>query len=450
MAPELAIKHSAPVPRYTSYPTAPHFSAAVDNDVYQQWLSALPQNDPISLYVHVPFCDQLCWYCGCSTKATRRYEPIAAYMDALLREIDSVAKRLGQRHSVKHIHWGGGSPNVLEPQDILRLAGAIGDSFTLTEDMEFAVEVDPRRIDTACIDAFSHAGVTRVSLGVQDFDMAVQKAINRIQSFDDTREALDRFRQAGVHSVNIDLVYGLPHQTRDSVARTIDQVLELSPDRIALFGYAHLPERLPHQRLIDTNILPGPVERFAQSNRVANHILDAGYVRVGLDHFAKPSDPLASQPVKRNFQGYTNDDADTLIGFGASAIGRLPQGYVQNAVPTSNYMRAVQEQGVATARGYELSEDDRARALVINGLMCDLEFRVQDLSAFDRKTVDTLSDEATLLIEADTDGLIEKTAAGFRVTEKGRPFVRSICSCFDAYLEHNVVGSAKPRYSVGV
>lgn len=451
MNPELAVKYAAPVPRYTSYPTAPHFSPKVDNTVYQSWLASLPEAYPLSLYVHIPFCDSLCWYCGCSTKAVRRYNPITAYVDTLLLEIAAVADQLSRRRDVKHIHWGGGSPNVLSPSDIRRIAFALKSAFAWTPDAEFAVEIDPRRIEPEKIDAFAEVGVTRVSFGVQDFDLAVQKAINRLQSFEQTKDAIERFRAAGVKSANIDLVYGLPHQTRDSVARTIDQVLDLQPDRIALFGYAHLPSRLAHQRLIDSNILPGPVERFAQSNRVASNLTAAGYVRIGLDHFAKPSDPLAAQPVKRNFQGYTSDDADTLIGFGASAIGHLPQGYVQNAVPTGEYMRQIQNVGLAVAKGLELSHDDRIRAHVINRLMCDLEFSAADLRTHVGEDVGTLPEEAEMLVEADQDGLVEKTADGFRITEKGRPFVRSICACFDAHLEVKPAGVTKqPTFSVGV
>ncbi|MBU2534026.1 MAG: oxygen-independent coproporphyrinogen III oxidase [Alphaproteobacteria bacterium] len=451
MNPELALKYATPVPRYTSYPTAPHFSTDIDHRTYRRWLSEL-NDEPLSLYVHIPFCDTLCWYCGCATKATRRYDPVANYMDALLGEVAEVADSVGKKRRVSHVHWGGGSPNILEPADILRLAHRLQDAFDWAVDAEFAVEIDPRRLDDARVAAFAEAGVTRVSLGVQDFAKDVQEAINRLQSFEQTRDALTRFRSAGVGSVNIDLVYGLPHQTRDSVANTIDQVLELAPDRIALFGYAHLPQRITHQRLIDTATLPGAIERFAQSNRVANHILDAGYVRVGLDHFAKPGDALAKRAVKRNFQGYTSDDADILIGFGASAIGHLPQGYVQNTVPTAEYIRNVRsDRGLAVVRGFALSEEDRARSFVINGLMCDLVFSLRAVRAqYGGALAEQLEEEAEMVIDADVDGLVERTPDGFRITEKGRPFVRSICACFDAYLERSTAAGKSPRYSVGV
>lgn len=445
MSPELAKKYAKPVPRYTSYPTAAHFSAAVDAATYAGWLAGLSEAQPLSLYVHIPFCDSLCWYCGCNTKMVNRYDPVAKYVDTLLLEIDATADPLHGDFSVSHVHLGGGSPSILKPDDIARLADRMRARFTFEQDMEFAVEVDPRYIDEERIAAFAAAGVTRVSFGVQDFNPLVQDAINRQQSFAQTRDTVAAFRQAGVTSVNIDLVYGLPHQTVESVGQTIAQVLELVPDRIALFGYAHLPARLTHQRLIDSDSLPGSGERLAQSDRAAGLIADAGYVRVGLDHFAKPGDQLAAGTVKRNFQGYTKDAAETLLGLGASAIGQLPQGYVQNAVPTGEYTRCIAGGGLATARGVALSDEDRARGFVINRLMCDLGFSTADLRArFDGLAEDLVA-EAQALVATDTDGLLVETPSGFAVTERGRPFVRTICSRFDAYL---AAGAA--QYSTGV
>lgn len=431
----LAKKYAGSVPRYTSYPTAPHFSNRITHDTYGSWLECLSTDDALSLYVHIPFCQSLCWYCGCSTKMVARYEPVAAYVETLLAEIRSVAERLGQRRRVSHIHWGGGSPNILTPRDIARLAMALGSCFDILPDAEHAVEIDPRYLDVVQTQAWIDAGVNRVSLGVQDFNPCVQSAINRQQPFEVTERAIKHFRDAGVKSVNIDLVYGLPKQSRESVEDTIDQVLTLSPDRIALFGYAHLPSRIKHQRLINSDDLPGAVERFAQSNRAAHKIVNAGYRRVGLDHFAKPDDSLALSSSKRNFQGYTSDEASVLIGLGATAIGRLPQGYVQNAVATGEYMRRIAESGLATARGFELSQDDNARAYVINRLMCDLDFSAEAVRSQFEGSADELIETAQTIVEMDADGLVEETEQGFQVTERGRPFVRSICSCFDAYLD---------------
>lgn len=442
---ELVKRYSAPVPRYTSYPTAPHFSPSVGPEQYISWLKALPARANLSLYTHIPFCHSLCWYCGCCTKAVQRYEPVASYMDSLKLEIESVSAYLPHDHEVDHMHWGGGSPNVLSADDIIKLDAVTRAHFQVRPDAEFAVEIDPRNITPEQVAAFALAGVTRVSIGVQDFDPKVQAAINREQTFQTTRQVINTFRQYEVNSVNIDLVYGLPHQTRDSVEETIDRVLSLEPDRIAIFGYAHLPARMVHQRLIDEQALPNNVERFAQSNRLARILRAAGYVRIGLDHFARPGDALATGPVHRNFQGYTSDQSSALIGLGASAIGQLPQGYVQNDPAAAGYARRIGASGLATVRGAALSDEDRMRGLVIERLMCDLSFPIDELKSRFGDAAGPLLDEAKAMVEADQDRLIEPAGEGFRVTDRGRPFVRSIAACFDSYF-----GSSEARHSAGV
>ncbi len=434
MNPEVVRRHAAPVPRYTSYPTAPHFSDRVQAAEYRSWLEALSPEARISLYFHIPYCTQLCWYCGCNTKETHRYEPVAAYMEPLLKEVAHVAALVPRGHRVSHIHWGGGSPNILSAEDIRRLAAATKAAFNYAPGMEFAVEIDPRTLDPEQVTAWAEAGVNRVSLGVQDFEPAVQDAINRQQSYEMTRDAIELFRSKGIPSVNIDLVYGLPHQTRESVARTIQQVLTLKPDRIAIFGYAHLPSRLKHQRLIDDAALPGAVERYGQSRRLARILLAAGYEQIGLDHFSLPSDHLAGDNLKRNFQGYTTDTAEALIGFGASAISQLPQGYAQNAVATGEYDRRVREKGLATARGIALSDDDRVRAYVIERLMCDFSFSAKDLESRFGAAARPVIDEVDSVVEADRDGFVKRNDDGFVITEAGKPFVRTVCACFDTYL----------------
>jgi oxygen-independent coproporphyrinogen III oxidase len=433
---KILLGNSAPVPRYTSYPTAQHFSPRIGSAAYADWLAHLPQHTKLSLYFHIPFCQTLCWYCGCNTKAVRRHEPVTGYLAVLAKEVASVAARVPADHEVAHIHWGGGTPNILSPDDIRQLDTTVRSAFKVAKDVEFGVEIDPRHIEAGQVAAFAAAGVTRVSLGVQDFDPAVQEAISRHQSFEDTKRAADLFRAAGVASVNIDLVYGLPHQTRESVERTIEQVLTLNPDRIAVFGYAHLPARFSHQKMIEDAALPDLVERFGQSQRMARRLAAAGFVRIGLDHYAQPHDPLAAKPLKRNFQGYTTEDAEVLLGFGASAIGQLPQGYVQNAVSTGEYTARINSNGLATVRGLELSPSDRIRAYVIEKLMCDLVFSSSELIYKFGQEALPLSEEADALVDSDREGLVERTADGFRVTERGRPFVRTICACFDAYLNH--------------
>ncbi len=447
MDPALIERFAAPVPRYTSYPTAPHFSTDVGPEQYAAWLERLPSGAALSIYAHIPFCDTLCWYCGCTTKATRRTGPVKAYVESLLAEIALVARHLPRSRTAAHVHWGGGSPSILAPGDIGRLAAAIYEAFHLASGAEFAVEVDPRGLDEERVQAFAAAGVNRASFGVQDFAPAVQKAINREQSFEVTARAIELFRCAGVEGINIDLVYGLPHQSCATLEETLEQVIALAPDRIALFGYAHLPSRLPHQRMIEDAALPGPQERYAQASLAAERLQAAGYRRVGLDHFARPQDALASKPVHRNFQGYTTDSADALIGLGASAIGRLPQGYVQNATVTADYQRRIGDSRLATARGRALTEEDKARGLVIERLMCNLAFPAGELRAQYPAQAEQLLAEAQALVTHDADGLVSADVgdAGFRVTEKGRPFVRSLCAAFDTYL-----GQGAARHASGI
>lgn len=441
----LAERYAAPVPRYTSYPTAPHFNESIGARESAAWISSLEANAALSLYAHIPFCRSLCWYCGCATTVANSPEPVAAYLASLKAEMEHVAALVPAEHHVRHIHWGGGSPNTMSPDEIGDLAGLTRSLFHIDPDAEFAVEIDPRYMDEPRAAAFRRAGVNRVSIGVQDFEAGVQAAINRHQPYELTRDVVESLRNAGIASINVDLVYGLPGQTQASVARTLDLVLSLEPDRLAVFGYAHLPERIRHQRLIDSNALAGPAGRLGQANRIARKLLASGYVRIGLDHFAKPTDHLASGRISRNFQGYTTDTADALIAFGSSAISRFPQGYAQNAARIPDYHARVAKRRLGTARGIAFSDDDRIRSHIIETLMCDLAFSATDLRDLFGDAADPLIEDARHLVEADADGLVEETSDGFRVTERGRPFIRSICACFDAYL-----GTTETRHAVGV
>ncbi len=441
----LAERYAAPVPRYTSYPTAPHFSPAVGPREAAAWIAGLPANAAISLYTHIPFCRALCWYCGCATTVVNSPQPIAAYLESLSDEMAHVAALVPASHRITHLHWGGGSPNALTSDQIVALADQTREMFEIDKEAEFAVEIDPRFMDPDRVSAFRRAGVNRVSIGVQDFDPAVQQAINRHQPYDVTARVVALLCEAGIPSLNIDLVYGLPGQTQSSVARTVEQVLDLEPDRIAVFGYAHLPEKIRHQRLIDERTLAGPADRLGQANRIARKLIAHGYVRVGLDHFAKPTDPLATGPVNRNFQGYTTDSADALIGLGASAISRFPQGYAQNAARVADYEAQVAKRRLGTVRGVAFTGDDRIRAHIIERLMCDLTFSETDLRARFGTDAEPLIEEGRLLLESDRDGITEPTSDGFRISERGRPFVRSVCACFDAYLDQSTA-----RHAVGV
>lgn len=433
MKADVVKRNSGPVPRYTSYPTAPQFSPLIGPAEYAAWLQKLAPETRLSLYLHVPFCRELCWYCACNTRAVRRYAPVASYLESLIHEMGIVSRALTGRPSVGHIHWGGGSPSMLSPFDVRRVARALVDNFDIRPDAEQAVEVDPRELSDGTIEALVASGVTRVSVGVQDFEEAVQAAINRHQSFEDTKRTIEAFRSRGVNSVNIDLVYGLPHQTVESADRTIASVLTLRPDRLAVFGYAHVPAKAKHQRLIDGPSLPGPEERIRQLGRITERVVAAGYKAIGIDHFALPADKLATSRLRRNFQGYTTDDSDALIGMGASSIGQLPQGYVQNATAVGEYSRRIEQGKLATARGYHMTDDDRLRGYVIERLMCDFAFsRAEVIERFGAAAAPVI-EEAAALVANDQDGFVEATPDGFRCTPDGRTFVRTIAAKFDAY-----------------
>lgn len=342
-------------------------------------------------------------------------------------------------HKVNHIHWGGGSPTILDARHIDELASLVTKKFSVNDDTQFAVEIDPRGMTNDTIEALADAGVNRASLGVQDFDGKVQMAINRVQTYKETARVIAQLRDAGVKSINVDILYGLPYQTCASIEKSVHQVLTLAPDRIALFGYAHVPWMKKHQKMIDEQALPSNVERFVQARHAAEILTDAGFMHIGIDHFAKPSDSLAkaaqNATLKRNFQGYTTDTADALIGFGASAISKLPQGYVQNIVPIAEYNRRIDQTGMATEKGLLLSADDRLRAYVIEKLMCELSFSREALiREFGTEAAPALRDAATL-VSTHSDKLIAPNDDGFSITEKGRPFMRSICAHFDPYLE---------------
>lgn len=438
MTSDLVSRLAAPVPRYTSYPTANHFSDAVTSAHVKDWLAALPSEGALSLYLHIPFCRELCFYCGCTTKAVRRYAPVETYLASLTAEIARVAALVPRGQRVTHIHWGGGSPDILSPDDIVRLGGALREHFRVSPDVEVAVEIDPRLLTEQQADSFADIGVNRVSVGVQDFDPEVQVAIGRVQSFETTRRAVELFRARGVRSLNVDLVYGLPHQTTERALRTLEDVLALQPDRIAVFGYAHLPARLKHQRLIDDAWLPGAAERFAQSRGIAERLGGNGYVEIGIDHFARPSDALARAPVVRNFQGYTTDRADALLGLGASAISRLPQGFAQNAVAIADYARRIEGGDLATVRGHRMQGDDEMRAYVIDRLMCAFSVSWHDLRRrFDERARRLIS-EAENAVSRDGDGLAYLRDDGLFITDAGRPFVRNVCAWFDPYLSRDI------------
>lgn len=446
---ELVEKYGGRVPRYTSYPTAPHFHAGIGSADYRAWLQAIPAEEPVSLYLHVPFCQDLCWYCGCHTSVARQRAPIADYVDTLIEEIALLGAAIGRRLHVCAIHFGGGTPNSLEPEDLDRIFERLRRSFSIADDAEIAAEIDPRVLTRAFVAAAARNGMTRASIGVQDIDPTVQAAINRRQPWATTVSAVEALREAGVGSINFDLLYGLPYQTRETLVQTAAQVIELQPDRIALFGYAHVPWMKPSQRLLPEQALPGSAERFDQQAAAAAVFTKGGYVSVGLDHFARVEDPLAQAlaggSMHRNFQGYTTDDAPTLLGLGASSIGRLREGYVQNQVRVPQWREAIAAGELPIARGIALDADDRLRGWAIERLMCDFSL---DLAALEQTGgLEQLELDGVLraLEPLCSDGLVTLHQKRIVLTERGRPFVRSICAVFDRYLD-----GGGQRHSAGV
>ncbi len=439
MPDDLVAKYGdARLPRYTSYPTAPAFSPTVGPDEYFRGLTNIGRTGPVSVYLHVPFCRSMCWYCGCHTSITRQDAPIVEYLDVMSQEIELVSFATGNDVPVRHVHFGGGTPTIVRPQDFSALMAKLRSAFAFEDDTSVAVEIDPRTLAASMIDALSENGVDRASLGVQSFDPVVQAAINRLQSFEQTETAVVGLRSAGVTSINFDLIYGLPKQTVQSCVETVRLAAELRPDRFAVFGYAHIPAFKKHQRLIDEASLPEAKQRNEQAEAIAQELQQAGYVRIGLDHFALPEDHLAlaarNGAMRRNFQGYTTDDCDNLIGLGASAIGRLPSGYMQNHVPLGLYAERIASGVLPTARGYLLSEEDKLRAKIIERLMCDFEVdlgRVSSGSGFDTGFLVERNDR---LGELMADGVVTMDNERIVVSQDARFMVRAVAAAFDAYF----------------
>ncbi len=441
MDPVLAKYATSTVPRYTSYPTAPHFKTGFSPDRYRQWLVSLDHNEPLSIYLHVPYCRQLCWYCGCNMKLATRYAPVSAYVESLLAEIELVSSHLPGRMRVSHLHWGGGTPTALEPDDLERVMADLRTRFTFTADAELAIESDPRTLTDEMIERIGALGFTRASFGVQEFDPKVQAAINRIQPPAMVRKAVDGLRRVGVAGINFDLIYGLPHQTVKALTRTVETCIEMKADRIALFGYAHVPWMAKKQRMIDEAALPGPAERAAQAEAAARAFVNAGYQPIGFDHFARPDDTLTAAArrgeLHRNFQGYTTDTAQTMIAFGATAIGRTPFGYVQNIPETGAWARSVQAGVLPIAKGHCLDKTDKLRAHVIERLMCDGTVDVSNAAQMFAVPSKSLISDLESLRPLASDGIVELKETTVRMTDKGMPLVRLAAAAFDTYRKNN-------------
>lgn len=435
---DLIARYDANTPRYTSYPTAAQFTDAVGPADWSAALARGPWDRAASLYVHIPFCKRLCWYCGCNTRAMNRVEAMADYVDLVLEEADRVVAAAGTTPRIGMLHLGGGTPNMLPPDLLKRLIRGLSQRFDLTALTEFAAELDPEVLTPDWIDAAGDLGLTRASLGVQDLSLAVQAAVNRPERFETIQEAAQRLRAAGVFSLNLDLMYGLPHQGVDQVLATIDRVATLRPDRLALFGYAHVPWMKPHQKLIDETALGGPLERFAMSRAAHDRLTALGYRAIGLDHFALPHDDMAaaarSGRLRRNFQGYTTDQAEMLIGLGASSVSRAPGLYVQNLTGERDWRAALAGGGLPVARGVALSGRDRFVAEIIARLMCDFAVDVEAVARDAGRPLRETAHAWPRLDAFEADGLIVQAGARIVVTPRGRPFVRAVAAAFDPAL----------------
>ncbi|GLS38875.1 coproporphyrinogen-III oxidase [Mesorhizobium tianshanense] len=437
----------ARLPRYTSYPTAPRFSQAVGADIYEGWLSDLPSGDPVSLYLHIPFCRSMCWYCGCHTTISRKDQPILDYLDALREEIRIVADRAPKGLQVGEVHFGGGTPTIIEPAEFASLMELLRQRFEFTAAASIAIEIDPRTLTADMAEALGAAGIGRASLGVQSFDPVVQKAVNRIQSEEQTAEAVDNLRRHGVARINFDLIYGLPHQTAQSCVDTATAAVAMKPDRLAVFGYAHVPTFKKHQRMIDEAALPDSAARSEQASAIAETLVAAGYRQIGLDHFALPDDDLVraqqTGTLRRNFQGYTTDNCNTLLGFGASAIGRTQEGYIQNEVAPGLYARHVAAGRLATSKGYRLTAEDLVRAAIIERLMCDFEADVAAICASHGFEPARILETGGRLEELMQDGVLDMTDGFIRVRQDHRFVIRAVAAAFDAYLDQSVRAHSK-------
>lgn len=448
--PALIRRYDVPGPRYTSYPTALQFSEFEPADLDSAIVGSPYRNRDLSLYVHVPFCATLCYYCACNKHVTKKREPAVTYLAALKQEIDLQAPRFAGRH-VSQLHWGGGTPTFLDNDQVSELAGWLRSAFDFRSDAEgeFSIEIDPRTVDADRIRHLRAEGFNRLSFGVQDFDPRVQKAVNRIQSVEQTTEVIAAARDAGFGSISVDLIYGLPHQTCETFARTLRQVAELAPDRISIYNYAHLPDRFtPQQRILATD-LPDPDEKLKILELCIDFLTDAGYIYIGMDHFALPNDELAVALVEgtlqRNFQGYSTFADCDLLALGVTGISHIGNSYSQNEKDLTTYQTRLASGELPLLQGVVIDADDLIRKAVIRSLMCHFELDIAALSAqFQLDIADYFADELEQLGHFEADGLVQFHDGGFSVTPAGRFLIRNICMVFDRYMKQ---AALKERFS---
>lgn len=443
----LILQYDSRVPRYTSYPTAPHFSQNINHKTYCGWLKNL-SSATLSLYFHIPFCVKMCWYCGCFTKVTKRYAPVEDYLRILLQEIDLIANHIEQKNpAVSHIHFGGGSPTILLAPDFELLMTKIRQRFAINKNAEIAIEIDPRNVDEEKILTYAKCGVNRASLGVQDFNPEVQKAVNREQSFDLVDDCIKNFRRNGIENLNLDLIYGLPKQTAEMIKNNIDCATSLKPDRIALFSYAHVPWMKKHMRLIRDEDLPNSEAKFAMFKTAASQLNEKGFAAIGLDHFAAKDDSmtqaLSKKTLRRNFQGYTTDKASALIGFGMSAISFLPSGYVQNTSDFGEYQKRILNHEPPIVRGIEMTDDDKLRKKVIDEIMCYLEVDLDAVCDEFKKPKNYFSNELESLRKLESDGLIKIKNSALKINNDAPQIARVVCSFFDKFFKQSIKQHSK-------
>lgn len=444
-------KYSKPGPRYTSYPTAPYFHPGFGE---KEWLEELAASqDPergLSLYFHIPFCDTLCYYCGCNMVATGDYSKAHGYLAYLDQEMARAAALTDPRRQVKQLHWGGGTPTYLNPDDIRRLMAMIRSRFSIAENAEMGCEVDPRELTREHLAALRESGFNRLSIGVQDLDEQVQKAVNRVQPEAMIASVHGWARELGFQSINMDLIVGLPHQTPKSFAHTVDKTLAWGPDRFAIFSYAHVPWMKKHQKLISETDLPDFPTRLDLQQLIHEKLGDAGYVNIGMDHFARPDDEMVqaqrAKTLWRNFQGYTTHKHCDIYAFGASSISQTPNTYTQNEKNLKKYQERIAATGLAVERGLRLTRDDQIRRDAITRIMCDLDLSIPEFEKtweinFRDYFADALNDVPPLV----DDGLVGLSRERISVTDLGRLFLRNIAMCFDSYLRQ--ANQDQPRYS---
>ncbi len=429
-------------PRYTSYPTAVQFDPALSPEsLITQGQASADKSAPLSLYVHIPFCAHVCYYCACNKVITRNRDRAQPYLETVYREMKQLSQWYSDDRIVDQLHWGGGTPTFISDQQMHELMSALRSQFNLRDDDkgDYSIEIDPREASPETLEVLRKTGFNRISLGVQDLDPKVQSAVNRVQPLEQTQAVLDKSRQLGFSSINMDLIYGLPHQTEQSFDATLDVVIGMNPDRLSVFNYAHLPDRFRSQKHINSDELPSPETKLAILQNTIDKLLDAGYVYIGMDHFAKPDDSLAlaqaAGQLHRNFQGYTTHAECDLVAMGVSAISQIGRVYYQNEHDLAAYTQAVTQQQHAIKRGVCLTDDDLIRGAVINQLICHFELNPAAIEKrFNLNFDQYFAAELAELAQFEDDGLIQRQGRHISVTPSGRLLIRRICMAFDAYI----------------